>query len=282
MIKNVFSEQQEFVLNDPRRNRPKISGIDAVSSDSLYVKHAILLPEKFIQNKRILDLGSCNAASGAWVLSHGASFYKGVELQEVFVKNSREALSKYYLPGSWEIELGSIEEYLENTDEEFDIVIASEILHVFSEPLKILRKIAQISKAVIIESSHPATFAKTKFLPPTLKKELLYSENYENYIENEPFIEIGTEGMTVDGEQTLLFNGLRPSMGAIKNTMVLEGFVYVDGLNKQLKKIMPNLYSPYKRFGACFIKKYESTTQEYGFASASMGKSTSKLYKWNQ
>lgn len=282
MIKNVFSEQQEFILNDPRRNRPEISGVDAVSSESLYIKHAILLPEKFIQNKRILDLGSCNAASGAWVLSHGASFYKGVELQETFVKSSREVLAKYYASDRWEIESNSIEKYLEDIDEHFDIVIALEVLHVFPEPLKILRKIAQISKAVVIESSHPATFVKTKFLTSALKQNFLYSDSYESYIENEPFIEMGTEGMTIEGEQTLLFNGLRPSMGAVKSTMNSEGFIYVDELNQHLKKAIPKLYSPYKRFGACFIKKYESKTKEYGFASASTGESASKLYKWNQ
>lgn len=279
MIKNIFIEQPEFIDNDPRVHRPKISGT-AITSGLMGMKQAILLPPQLLHGKRVLDLGSCNAASGAWALSHGAIFYKGIELQEEFAKNSEQALAKYYPKEQWCILKESIEVFLDSNEEEFDLIIASGIFHSFSNPLEMMKKMMKIGKSIVIESSHPTLFEKTKFMNSTLKKLILNAKDYSNFIENEPFMQLGIEGMTVPGEQTLLFEGIRPSMGAFIQSMRKEGFIYVDEINQKLKQHMPKIYSPYGRFGMLFLKKRSISPEEYGFLSASSGKSANKLYKW--
>jgi len=77
---NVFIDQPEFLGEDPRVSWPKSSGYSS-DPEFVYERHALLLPADLLKGKRVLDLGSCNAATGAWVLSNGAAYYRGVELQ---------------------------------------------------------------------------------------------------------------------------------------------------------------------------------------------------------
>lgn len=279
-IENIFEKQTEFIDLDPRVNRPKISG-PSITKEFNYKKHLALIPPIIVKNKTVLDLGSCLAGTGAWVLSHGATYYKGIEIQEEFVQNSKKALSKYYSKEVWEIDSINIEEFLNTNTKSFDIVVANGILHSFTNAIEIIEKICKISNIVIIESSHPNTFQKSKFLNDNLKKQLLNSKDYEKYIENEPFLEMGLEGMTVPDEKTLLFNGLRPSLGAIKQIMYKNGFVYENKANRQLKKELPKYYSAYSRFGAIFIKKLKKNYDDFGFLPALNDKSPNKIYEWN-
>lgn len=243
-------------------------------------KHCSLVPSHLLKNKSVLDLGSSIAATGAWTLSNGASFYKGIEIQEEFVSNSKKALYKYYSKDKWNIENTDVESFLNTNKQTFDIVIANGILHSFDNPTKIIHQISKICNIAIFESSHPISLKKTKYLNSELKKQLLNSKDYENYIENEPFIEMGLEGMTMHLEKTLLFNGLRPSFGAIKQIMIQQGFDFHNDSNKNLKMILPEIYSPYKRFGAIFIKEKNAKYEKFGFESAMRNRSPNKIYNW--
>lgn len=280
MSENFFHLKPEFIENDPRKNRPvTIKG--PVTAEFMSLQQAILLPLELIKGKRILDLGACLAASGAWVLSNGATFYKGVEFESTFADSAKEAMSQYYTDDQFEMVCDSIENYLDQEEEKFDVVIAAGVLHVFSNPLEVLRTIARRSDAVVIESAHSVTFQKTRFLNDALKESLLQSSDYEPFIENEPFIEIGQEGMTVPGEKTLLFKGLRLSMGAVKAIMQEEGFTYVDDINQKLKKLLPKMYSPYRRYGALFLREERlSDANDFGFLGASSSHTDQKIIKW--
>jgi len=281
MDESIFITKPEFIDLDIRKNRPKISGGN-INADNTFIKHSLLLPKSELTGKRILDLGSCNAASGAWVLNYGASFYKGVELLPNLAKRSRILLKKYYSPLKWNIENLEIEQFLKDNDTSYDITIIAEILHALSDPISVLREITKISKVIVIESTHPSILQKTNFLNEELKMQILNSPDYENYIENEPFMGFGIEGMTLPDEQTLLFKSLKPSLGLLKSFMRNEGYIYNDFANKHLKELLPNIYSKYNKYAAIFIKKEDVPKKNYGFNAALEGTTKSKIYKWRK
>jgi predicted nicotinamide N-methyase len=277
---NIFVEQPEFANNDPRVNRPSVAGYNTHPA-FMQVRHELLLPSEIIRNKTVLDLGSCNAASGAWCLSKGAASYRGVEYQEPFVKSSSELLTKYYPQKKWEIIQSSIEDYLRSRTDDFDIVLASGVLYAFSDVIGILTAMAGIANALVIESRHPQTLWKTAFLSAAMKKTLIQSKHYIEFIENEPFISLGREAMVMPGEQTMYFKGTRPSMGAIKYVMQNLDFQYVDAMNLALKRRIPEWYSPFERFGLFFVRADSTTAQELGFIPAATGKAKPiGFYSW--
>lgn len=280
MDENIFLTKPEFINMDIRKDRPEISGGN-VDAENTFIKHFILLPKNQLIGKRVLDLGSCNATSGAWVLNYGADFYKGIEIQTSLVKKSINLLNKYYPSSKWDIENSEIEQFLQKNNETYDITIMSEVLHALADPISILNQIAKISKVIIIESSHPTILKDTRFLNKKLKMEILNDPDYGNFIENETFMGFGIEGMTIPENQTLLFKSLKPSLGMIKLLMHNEGFIYNDYANNNLKQILPNYYSKYNRYAAVFFKKSNiSKKNSYGFKAALDGTIKSKVYKW--
>lgn len=279
-MQNVFIEQPEFVTQDPRANRPATVGYNT-NANFMRVRHQLLLPPKLIENKRILDLGSCNAASGAWCLSNGATYYKGVEFQESFVRSSSEALGKYYPVEKWAITQSSIEDYLSSDTEIYDVVLASGVLYSFSDVIGILNSMAKVAKALVIESMHPKTFMATEYLSAPVKKAFLNSHEYVRFMENEPFIAVGRQGMVMPDEKTIFFNGTKPSMGVVKFIIGNAGFQYIDRMNQALKAKIPDLYSPFNRFGLLFVRANDFDPEEYGFASAASGKSRHRgVHDW--
>ena len=85
----VFTEDSPFVLADNRRRRPVLP----TTAAALNRRHGLLFPERVVAGARVLDLGCCIGATGAWVQAQGAAQYVGVEHQERYVEKARQLLA---------------------------------------------------------------------------------------------------------------------------------------------------------------------------------------------
>ena len=195
MPSNIFIEQPEFIQTDPRTERPKAASY-RVDSDFMFTRHEILLPQNIFKDKTVLDLGSCNAASGAWALSNGAKSYTGVELQPGYVTQSKENLAKYYAQDRWNIAHTGIEDFLSEPTGKFDIIIALGVVHAFANVGDFLNAIAAKSQYIAIDGTHPNTVSQSPFLTEKLRDELLATPDYARFIENEPFTAMHQTGMS--------------------------------------------------------------------------------------
>lgn len=268
---NVFADQPEFVKTDPRAGWHSSAGYN-LDPAFMRARHALLLPRQIIENRRVLDLGSCNAASGAWCLSNGASYYRGVELQEAFASNSAACLAKYYPGEKWDIRRSSIEDYLATEREMFDVVFAAGVLYGLMDHVTILNAMAGIARVLIVESMHPKSLSDAACLTEAQKKSILRYGEYRAFIENEPFIALGKQGMVVPGARLMVYDGARPSMGAVKYIVTNAGFRYVDDMNRRLAKLIPKKYSPTRRFGLLFVRDDGAPARNgYGFRAALSG-----------
>ena len=270
---NIFESQSDFISTDPRNVRPEWMAYK-VDADFMQARHQVLIPPESIKNKKVLDLGSCNGATGAWCLSQGAAQYTGVELQKDYVDQSRINLNKYYPNGNWRILASSIESYIFNTSDKYDIIVALGIIHSFSNFIYFVRKITTLSDCVVIDGTHPFTITGSEFIPDESKTRFIQSNYYEKFIENEPFIGLHRTGMSLHNKSTVLYQGYVPSMAAIKHIMSSFDMANAEGVNDALKKTLPHVYSINQKFGLRFYKDNQNTKKNMiGFLnSANSGK----------
>jgi hypothetical protein len=224
---NIFIEQPEFINLDPRTKRPKAWGY-AVTPEFMLARHTALIPSELIRGKRVLDLGCCLAATGAWCLSNGAIFYQGVEIDDEFVKNSTSCLQKYYPKEIWSVAKSSIEDFLSGNKDKYDVLIASGILYGAGDPIRLLKSFSECADFLIIESKQSQTIFHTRILRPETLNALSKDPRIAEFLETEAYIAVGQRGMVVSGNKTIQFAGFNPSMGAIKFIMSQLGFQFTD------------------------------------------------------
>ena len=73
----------EFIDADPRVNRYGVNGYP-INKNFMLRRHYHMFKTLDLTGKRVLDLGSCTGYTGAFVLSNGASYYRGIELNKTF------------------------------------------------------------------------------------------------------------------------------------------------------------------------------------------------------
>ena len=146
---SIFENAPEFVEYDNRRFRLKQS----TTIGSLTEKLLVQLPPNLVENKTVLDLGSCLGAAGHHALTHGASFYTGVEIQQYYVDSSRELLNKYWNSDKFEIIQQDVEEFLDiaiSQNKKFDYVLAAGVIYGFVDIVNILKKITMVAKSCVM------------------------------------------------------------------------------------------------------------------------------------
>ena len=279
---NIFTQQIEFIESDPRTVRPDWLAY-SINPTFMFLRHTALLPPEILHNKSVLDLGSCNAATGAWCLSNGAKHYTGVELQSEYVSQSKLNLARYYSIDKWEILSATAESFLQSNQKKFDIIVALGIVHAFSNPISFLRKISRLAQVVVIDGTHPFSIVRSPYLSEKTRQNLINTNDYINYIENEPFIGMHRTGMSLHAKKTVLYDGFVPSMGAINQILTKEGMIEAPGVNEALKKTIPNVYSPKIKFGLRFEKAHQaSQSSSFGLIDSVNAKGKLPMVDWSK
>jgi len=149
---NIFRSAPEFIELDNRQNRR----VNTVTAESTYNRLSVQLPDWFVKDNTVLDLGSCLGAAGHMALSNGATHYTGVEFQEKYVTDSRQIFTKYWPTDKFEIVQANLETFLDHcigNNITFDCVVASGVLYTFVDVVSILNKIAAVaSKSILIDT----------------------------------------------------------------------------------------------------------------------------------
>jgi len=153
---NIFERDTDFIELDNRKDRE----VSRVTAESTYNRYYAQLPDWLVKDKSVLDLGSCLASAGHWVLTQGASSYIGLEVQDYYVNTSKELMQKYWPNSAWHIIKQDMEEFLDlaiRENKQWDIVIANGVLYSFFNTFGILEKISSVAKEVVtIDTIRPA------------------------------------------------------------------------------------------------------------------------------
>lgn len=143
---------EHFVDKDPRKNRPNAR----VSIDTLAKRFNTMTLSLNLTNKTILDLGSANAAFCYKVMECNSKSYTGVEIQDYYVKTSRELLSMYCDKIDHIIIEQDIHSFLSENTNKYDIIFACGILYGVLNLTDMLDKLFNsANEAIVIESVNP-------------------------------------------------------------------------------------------------------------------------------
>jgi len=146
---NIFEQAPEFIEWDNRKDRE----VNRVTAESTYNRLSVQIPEWLIKGGTILDLGSCLGAAGHMALTNGATHYTGVEIQDIYVKQSNEILAKYWPTEKFTIIQQNLEDFLDYAianNIQYDHVIASGVLYAFLNIISILEKISKVGRLTVI------------------------------------------------------------------------------------------------------------------------------------
>lgn len=196
-----FQNHPEFVDLDNRQNRIHTP----LTYETLTNKHEKMAPEELIRGKTILDLGSCLGATGHWALTHGSSYYTGIEIQNYYVEKSNELLSKYWNKENYHIVQDEIINFLSTTNEQYDIVFACGVIYGFLNTYGFLDLTTRVAKeCVVVDCSYPTqmTHGRATIIDIVNIQHMIKSEDHRSYL-----------GL-----------GARPSPGALNRLMLNFGF----------------------------------------------------------
>jgi hypothetical protein len=149
MTTDIFENAPEFITRDNRRLRPEYT----TSFQSISHRLQAQLPKLLIQDKTILDLGSCMGAAGYYSLTLGAKYYTGIELQKFYADTSNILLNTYCDPSNFKIIkkelLNFLDECIQNGTK-FDVTLAAGILYEFMDPISFLQKVCKVTNETIV------------------------------------------------------------------------------------------------------------------------------------
>ena len=234
-MKSPYDDYPEFYTQDHRQKRL----LSPVNKEQLENRHAAMFAEWNIRDKTVLDLGSCLGATGQWVLFHGARHYTGVEAQAAYAERSRRLLGHY--SDRVRIEQSSIEDFLVENTEEFDVIVMLGVIYAFLSYHDLLAKVARICKeSLIIEGVYP----------------------YPNVCNPKaPIVEITPEQSMVvaDAEQHVQGIGVRISPSALSIVLSTMGFESVGKptMPKHIKSVIDNFRGdPSETYSVRYIESF--------------------------
>jgi len=251
MIKTPFDENPEFYESDNRKYRIK----NPVTNEVLSKKHRAIFSSYNLKGKTVLDLGSCLGASGKWALFYGAESYTGVEVQNEYAEKSRKYLTRYGDKAN--IICGSIEEFLKNSKNEYNVVLLLGVLHVFVNFYEILKLASSIcTDILIIENLYPCL--------------------------NGNIVEFSSDqkiNLATDKHESMEGIGIRMSLGSLDIILATCGFLRDVNINVEPILGSKDVYNNQEFSESRYIVRYKrgdfsSTTLSEDLASNRQGKKT--------
>jgi tRNA (cmo5U34)-methyltransferase len=235
---HTFEKYPQFINSDPRTDRTQSY---AVSENLLLARYNTLLSPNSIKGMTVLDIGCCVGAAGAWALDNGAKEYVGIDIQQDFVNTAIENFQNHFSKNKWHIECTSFEDFFDNCQTKFDIVIAMGVIYSSTQYQQFIKNVCTLTKNFfIIESTTPAI---EKFLPAAVTDKIMYPMVNYTY----------KSGMIYNHTHHMKLASAVPSLGAVKILAEEQGYELDHFSYEQLKQSHP-LYSNKHRFGAIFKK----------------------------
>ena len=249
----IYDKYPEFIEKDPRTQRKNVRSY-SITKEFSENRHESFFINYNLKNKTVLDLGSCVGSMGPWVLEKGAEYYHGVEYDKTLSDISKANLTKYFDKNKWDITNDYIENFFENNNKKYDIVIASGIIYTYFNPSDFLDQIIKISDCVLIESGHPLKrwIKESVFnIPGAIPLKHLES------LEKLPLVVYypGNASMMLSDKATnLKFNGSCPTLGFVDYYLDLMGYSNEQQVHSTIKTKLPEIYNSDKRFACMYVK----------------------------
>ena len=245
-------------------SRPTRYNAYNVNPEFMQGRHDAFFHNYDLKDKRVLDIGCCVGALGAYALDYGAKFYCGVEYNKILSDIAISNFSNSFPNNLWEIKNSSVEDFSKSNNVKYDILILSGVIYALFDPIPILISLHNMADTIIIESIQPTTMLE--LFPIELKQAIIRNPKWSSFLENTSFIQYGNTPMMTGcpGGNPAVVNGCSPSLGFIKHFLNLLGFNSANIVNDLLKNKFPDVYNTTGRYGERF-EKYTDTRKALGY-----------------
>jgi ubiquinone/menaquinone biosynthesis C-methylase UbiE len=159
MKKPLIPEDSPFLKHETRITRwaiPYHPECLNARLDNLLTKN-----QKYIQGKKILDIGSHMGTFAYAALESGADFIHGIDTEEKMIRLGKELFQELNIEKEkYSMAVGNALEYLENVKEEnFDTVLCLGMLYYTTEPYRLLNLMLRAAKETVILDTFTAAYA---------------------------------------------------------------------------------------------------------------------------
>lgn len=275
-MSNFFSHYPEFIDTDVRTARPNSGSGYTISYEYQHHRHSVVLPPELVNGKRVLDLGCCVGATGAWVLAHGATKYVGVEIQQQFCNLAKNNLTKYFHPDQWQIYQQSLDEFVTSSTESFDIIVAFGIIYHSVDIVKTIDQMLSVNPTIIvIDASWPDIIAKSR----ELKKEKPYIPN--ELLKDHAIIQYNSNGMISENKgKYFQLVSANPSPAALEVLFNSKGWELSENYTTELYNLAPREIKNY-RYCISFVKSNAVDRDIYNFETVYRNNHIEKSFRYN-
>lgn len=252
-MQNIFQLYPEFIDTDIRtlRQSDEISSYN-VNAMYQFQRHSVTMLPDNLTGLRVLDLGCCVGATGAWALHHGARRYVGVELQKNFCQLAEDNLTKHFPTHDWDILSQSFSEFFANNKEQFDLVVAFGILYNSIEIESLIRNLSQLdADLIVIDTQSPKRIQglfKRHQVPTELLDQLAY-------------IELGNGGVLSETGHKIMIESANISPAALKIMFNRYHYGMKEDHTDLMRSIFPLEFN--LRYSISFQKNYNIIDDAY-------------------
>lgn len=238
-MQNIFQLYPEFIDSDIRTNRQSNAetGNYNVNAVFQFQRHSITMPPETVKGLRVLDLGCCVGATGAWALHHGAERYVGVELQSGFGQLAQTNLTKYFPNKRWSILAQSFSDFFASNTEQFDLVVAFGILYNSVEIETLIKNLSKLNASrILIDSIVP------KRMYRFLENNQVSRQVLDNFVQF-PYIELGDFGIIAETGNNMLVESATISQSALQILFNRYHYGLENNYTGTLQTLFPNEFS---------------------------------------
>ena len=155
----LIPEDSPFLIHETRITRWAIPYHPECLNARL--DHLLTKNQKYIQGKKILDVGSHMGTFAYAALESGADFIYGIDTEEKMIRLGKELFQELKIEKEkYSMAVGNALEYLENVEEgNFDTVLCLGMLYYTTEPYRLLNLMLRAAKETVILDTFTAAYA---------------------------------------------------------------------------------------------------------------------------
>ena len=159
MKKPLIPEDSPFLTHEKRITRWAIPYHPECLNARL--DHLLTKNQKYIQGKKILDVGSHMGTFAYAALESGADFIQGIDTEEKMIRLGQKLFQELSIKKEkYSMAVGNALEYLENVEEgNFDTVLCLGMLYYTTEPYRLLNLMLRAAKETVILDTFTAAYA---------------------------------------------------------------------------------------------------------------------------
>jgi ubiquinone/menaquinone biosynthesis C-methylase UbiE len=159
MKKPLIPEDSPFLTHETRKTRWAIPYHPECLNARL--DHLLKKNQKYIQGKKILDVGSHMGTFAYAALESGADFIQGIDTEEKMIRLAKELFQELNIEQEkYSMAVGNALEYLENIEEgSFDTVLCLGMLYYTTDPYRLLNLMLRVAKKTVILDTFTAAYA---------------------------------------------------------------------------------------------------------------------------